>query len=101
LENPELKPTLSELSTSEPDHEGSSDIEGEEESLEPTRKRRRNNQESGEPQSKAGHVPNGKDFWSKVDSWFKAQVKERGNDLTGPRWKSYVRFSYPYFLTDK
>lgn len=55
LDNPDLKPSLSELSSPESDRDGGSDVEGEEESPEPGCKRRRNAQDvSSEPQGKIG-----------------------------------------------
>jgi hypothetical protein len=88
LDNPELKPSLSELSSQDSERDGNSDVDGEEELQEPGRKRRRNAQDtSSEAPGRGGRVPNGKDFWSKVDGWFKEEIKKRGNDLTGPQWK--------------
>ena len=97
MENPDLKPSLSELSSPESERDGSSDVDGEEESLEPGRKRRRNAQD--EAIGRGGRVRNGKDFWSQVDIWFKEGIEKRGKDLTGARWKLYAR-SYTSFLTD-
>lgn len=98
MDNPDLKPSLSELSSPESEQDGNSDVDGEEESLEPARKRRRNAQDvSIEVPGRGGRVPNGKDFWSRVDSWFKDEIKKRGNDLTGPRWKLYAHSLKPFF----
>ena len=76
MDNPDLKPSLSELSSPESDREGSSDVDGEKELLpvETGRKRRRNAQD--ESSGRGGRVPNGKDFWSSVDSWFKDGIKK-------------------------
>ena len=33
---------------------------------------------------KRGHVPNGQDFWSKVDAWFHEEIEVCGNDYSSP-----------------
>lgn len=88
MDNPDLKPSLNELSSADSERDGGSDIEGEEESPEPSRKRRRNAQEmSIEAPGRGGRVANGKDFWSRVDRFFKDEIEKRGKDLTGAQWK--------------
>ena len=36
---------------------------------------------------KGGRIPNGEDFWSRVDAWFSEEMAKRDNDLTGLLWK--------------
>ena len=99
MDNLDLKPSLSELSSPDSEQDGNSDVDGEEKSLEPAHKRRRNAQDvSIEAPGRGGHVPTGKDFWSRVDSWFKDEIKKRGSDLTGHRWKLYAHSLMPLFL---
>ncbi|KAI0670255.1 hypothetical protein C8Q78DRAFT_1035408 [Trametes maxima] len=38
----------------------------------------------------SGRVPQGQDFWSKVDKYFQDHIKEKGRNLTAPAWKSLV-----------
>ena len=45
-------------------------------------KRKRNNRGG-----KGGRIPNGEDFWSRVDAWFSEEMGKRDNDLTGSLWK--------------
>lgn len=39
---------------------------------------------------KGGCIPNGEDFWSRVDVWFSDEIAKRDNDLTGTLWKLWV-----------
>ena len=36
---------------------------------------------------KGGRIPNGEDFWSRVDAWFSDEMAKRDNDLMGLLWK--------------
>ena len=38
-------------------------------------------------QGKGGRIPNGEDFWSRVDVWFSDEIAKRDNDLAGTLWK--------------
>ncbi|KAF8896899.1 hypothetical protein CPB84DRAFT_1848072 [Gymnopilus junonius] len=40
----------------------------------------------------AGRVPDGEDFWSRVDKWFEEEIEKRGKstNFAGPAWKGYV-----------
>ncbi|KAF8869342.1 hypothetical protein CPB84DRAFT_1755241 [Gymnopilus junonius] len=42
--------------------------------------------------TKAGRVPDGEDFWSRVDKWFEEEIEKRGKstNFAGPAWKGYV-----------
>lgn len=55
----------------------------------PPRKRSRKSKSHG-----GGRIPAGEDFWGKVDEYFRNEIKERGKNLTGPKWKQYVFNSY-------
>lgn len=47
----------------------------------PPQKRKRVNKQGG------GRIPKGKDFWSKVDVYFKEEIKKRGRNFKDARWK--------------
>ncbi|KAF8180355.1 hypothetical protein BJ912DRAFT_929295 [Pholiota molesta] len=35
-----------------------------------------------------GRIPDGEDFWSRVDAWFKSEIKTRGKEFTSEPWKT-------------
>ncbi|KAJ6489504.1 hypothetical protein C8R47DRAFT_977840 [Mycena vitilis] len=37
-----------------------------------------------------GRIPKGEDFWGQVDIFFKGELKTRGTNLTGLKWKPYI-----------
>ncbi|KAF8178468.1 hypothetical protein BJ912DRAFT_1063115 [Pholiota molesta] len=41
-------------------------------------------------QKQKGRIPEGTDFWSKVDLWFKEGIEQRGEDFASEAWRSYI-----------
>ncbi|KAJ7705149.1 hypothetical protein B0H16DRAFT_1827563 [Mycena metata] len=37
-----------------------------------------------------GRIAAGEDFWGQVDEYFRNEIKTRGKNLTGSKWKSYI-----------
>ncbi|KAH8101156.1 hypothetical protein BXZ70DRAFT_892067 [Cristinia sonorae] len=75
LEHPELMSQASESDDGEDQDEDSDNANG------PPRKRKKTRKKTG------GRVPDGKDFWSRVDTFFEEQIKLRGTSMTGSKWK--------------
>ncbi|KAJ6461445.1 hypothetical protein C8R45DRAFT_1108674 [Mycena sanguinolenta] len=67
-----------------PDLLGIAEPDGDEDSdTPPDQKRKR-------APKKVGQVPAGEDFWGRVDSYFKAEVANRGRNFKDPPWKPYI-----------
>ncbi|KAJ3509455.1 hypothetical protein NLJ89_g5211 [Agrocybe chaxingu] len=68
--------------------EQSDDDRHDEDVLEDASRKRKRTSKSRPRQQ--GRIPNGQDFWARIDDWFEGEIEKRGKDFTEPLWKSYI-----------
>ncbi|THH23057.1 hypothetical protein EUX98_g8121 [Antrodiella citrinella] len=69
---------------SQPEPSSASDVESDTETADSTATSKKRRKGRG-----GGRIPNGEDFWSKMDAFFADGIKERGRSLTNEMWKTY------------